>query len=71
MQAEVAPSGEQKRITEDTGALQTMGGWVGNKEQNGNLNLAPERSQMRAYTTHLSNAIAMNSAQSIHTTEET
>ena len=49
MQAEVAPSGEQKRITEDTGALQTKGGWMGNKEQNGNLNLAPERSQMRAY----------------------
>ena len=44
---------------------------MGNKEQNGNLNLAPERSQMRAYTTHVSNAIAMNSAQRIYTTEET
>ena len=39
---------------------------MGNKEQNGNLKLAPERSQMRAYTTHLSNAIAINSAQRLY-----
>eukprot|EP00966_Prymnesium_polylepis_P186479 4322600-Prymnesium_polylepis.1 len=37
MQAEVAPSGERKRITEDTGTLQTKGGRAGCKckEQRG------------------------------------